>query len=406
MASLSLYAVTAPGLEALTTAELAELGIIAVPERGGASWQGPLSDVYAANLHLRTASRIVVRVGMSFHARTFFELERRARRLPWERFLVPGRSVRLRVTCRKSRLYHEGAVAERLHAAMAERVGVPTAAKAPQGDPVGPDDRRREGDETQLLIVRCYRDECTVSVDASGAHLHRRGYRQAVTRAPLRETLAAAMVRAAGWDGRAPLADPLCGTGTIAIEAALLARRIPPGLAHPEHQPRAYAFQGWPEFDMVAWQRLVDRARESILPTSPAPILASDRDAGAIDAARDNARRGGVLGDLQLAIRPLSALQPHHGPGWLVTNPPYGVRVGNRRALRDLYASLGNLARRRLPGWTLGVLSADRRLDGQIGIPWQERFRTRNGGIGVRFVVGRPSRSQGEGVGEGESESG
>jgi putative N6-adenine-specific DNA methylase len=263
--------------------------------------------------------------------------------------------------------------------AIAQRTGATAAATGGEED--------SEGLNEQLFIVRFLHDRAVVSADSSGALLHLRGYRQAVAKAPLRETLAAALLRASGWQPSAPLLDPMCGAGTIAIEAALLARHIPPGLASDELVARRYAMQEWPEFDDRLWTGVVDRAREGILAAAPAPIHGSDRDAGAVEAARANARRAGVVADTEFVLKPLSAVHPPAGRGWLVTNPPYGLRLGESEGLRDLYASLGHLARRELPGWTLALLSADRRLEGQVGVRWTEALRTRNGGIPVRVVV-------------------
>jgi putative N6-adenine-specific DNA methylase len=132
---------------------------------------------------------------------------------------------------------------------------------------------------------------------------------------------------------------------------------------------------------------VVDEAREGILPAAPIPILGSDRDAGAVEAARANAVRAGVADDVSFDQRPVSAIEPPPGPGLLIANPPYGVRVGESDALRSLYAAVGKTARAKAPGWTLGLLSADRKLEGQVGLPFTERFRTSNGGIPVRLVT-------------------
>jgi putative N6-adenine-specific DNA methylase len=204
-----------------------------------------------------------------------------------------------------------------------------------------------------------------------------------------RETIAAAMLRGCGWDGRAPLLDPMCGAGTIPIEAALIARRIAPGLAGAAREPRRHAFRQWPEFDARLWDRLVERAREEILPAAAAPIRGSDRDEGAIAAARANAGRAGVLADLALEAKPISAIEAPGPDGWLVSNPPYGVRVGESGPLRNLYAALGRVARERFPGWTVALLSADRDLERQAGLGLEEAFRTQNGGIPVRLAVAR-----------------
>jgi putative N6-adenine-specific DNA methylase len=367
---LECFAVAAPGLEPLVVAELQALGelqpvAVGEAELGGVSVRADRAGLYAANLHLRIASRVLVRIG-AFHASAFHELERHAARLPWREFVASGSPVAFRVTSRKSRLYHQDAIAQRLLAVAG-----------------GPTPTRSEEDAAQEFIVRFFRDECTVSADASGELLHRRGYRLAAAKAPLRETLAAAMLVGAGWDGSAPVVDPMCGSGTIPIEAALLARRIPPGMA------RRFAFMRWPGFDDSLWERLLRHARERVLPRAPVPILGSDRDAGAVAASMANAERAGVVEDVEWRRAAISALKPPPGRGWIVTNPPYGARVGERRDLRDLYAQLGNVARRCCPGWEVAFLAAHLELERQTGLEPAVRFTTENGGIRVRLVQGR-----------------
>lgn len=380
---LSIFAATAPGLEPLAAAELRALGIRGTVEPGGVSWQGSAGELYTANLWLRTASRVTVGAA-EFRARTFFELERHARKIPWERWVAKGGAVRLRVTSRKSKLYHEGAIAERVLDAIERRVGSLAGAEVARDD-----DETEDAGDAQLFVIRFVRDACIVRADSSGALLHLRGYRKALARAPLRETLAAAVLLGSRWRTDAPLLDPMCGSGTIPIEAALMARRIAPGLAGAEREPRRFAFQAWPETDAAAWRGVVERARESILPAAPAPIQGSDRDAGAIEAASANAERAGVRADVELAVAPVSAVQPPAGPGWIVANPPYGVRVGETEGLRNLYAALGHTARERAPDWTMALLSAEARLDAQVGVPFESAFQTRNGGIPVHLAVGR-----------------
>lgn len=379
----SLFAITAPGLEPLAQAELRAMGIRAAAEPGGVAWTGGADDLYAANLRLRTASRVTA-LAAEFRARTFFELERHARKVPWERWVPRGGAVRLRVTSKKSKLYHEGAIAQRVLEAIEHRVG-PLAAGGVVADEEGGEDPA----DAQLFIVRFVRDACVIRADASGALLHLRGYRQALARAPLRETLAASMLLGSGWDGTSPLLDPMCGSGTIPIEGALIARRIAPGLAGPDREPRDYSFTSWPDFDVERWAKVVDRACEEIRPAAGIPILGSDRDGGAIEAATANAARAGVQGDVDLSVRPVSAIEPPPGPGSIVINPPYGVRVGERDPLRNLYAALGHTLRTGAPGWTLALLSPDHALERQVGIPLDEALRTSNGGIPVRLMVGR-----------------
>jgi putative N6-adenine-specific DNA methylase len=383
---LSLFAITAPGLEQITAAELRARGIAKpVIEAGGVAFSGTLDDVYEANLWLRTASRIVIRVA-SFHASEFHELERRAKRIPWDQYIgVPAR-VRFRVTCRKSRLYHSDAVAERLAKVINAEHGLAGGFAMAGGEEAGGKDDAPDADAAQLFIVRLVHDEVTISADSSGALLHRRGYRQAVAKAPLRETLAAAMVMGSGWDGTTPLADPMCGSGTIPIEAAMIARRMAPGIDHVSGRSRQFAFMGWAGFDDPAWQRRIAAAIGGTLPRSPVPIIGADRDAGAIAAATANAARAGVAADIELRQQSISALELPPICGALVTNPPYGVRVGDNAALRNLYAQLGKMVRDRARGWTLAMLTADRALERQVGVRFSDVLHSSNGGIPVRLV--------------------
>jgi putative N6-adenine-specific DNA methylase len=237
-------------------------------------------------------------------------------------------------------------------------------------------------DPSQLILVRMLHDRCTISVDSSGPLLHLRGYRQALAKAPLRETLAAAALLATAWRGDTPLIDPMCGSGTIPIEGALIARRIAPGLG------RHFAFESWPDFDSRLWDDVVAAAKARVIAHAPAPIMGSDRDAGAIHAAVSNADRAGVLGDVEFSERPISAIQPSATPGFIVSNPPYGVRVGERDRLRNLYAQLGNVLRVKCRGWRFALLSADPQLERQLRFRLEPILRTSNGGIDVRVVAG------------------
>ncbi|MEO6445575.1 MAG: class I SAM-dependent RNA methyltransferase [Gemmatimonadaceae bacterium] len=373
------FAVTAPGVAPFAARELEALGLSPnEPEAGGVAFSADARGLYVANLQLRTANRVLVRVD-EFRASNFHELERRTARLPWNEWIAPGREVALRVTCRKSRLYHSGAVSERVAAALAGVTGQGGVSGAPRDDDA-------DGDgEAQLVVVRLLNDRCTISLDASGALLHQRGYRLAVGKAPLRETLGAALLLAAPWDPSLPLVDPFCGSGTLAIEGAMIARRLAPG------RHRRFAFEQWPAFDPELWHGVRGDAARRELPTAPSPIVASDRDAGAIDAAEANAQRAGVAGDITFVRHAVSSAAPPEGvpgPGWVITNPPYGQRVGITGELRDLYARFGAVLRERFPGWHVGVLSTERRLTAQLGTTLTPALLTSNGGLPVTLAVG------------------
>jgi len=367
------FVVTAPGLEEIAAQELRQLDLIPVVEPGGVTFKSDELGLYRANLYLRTASRVIARVGQFFYALTFAELREKAGRLPWERFLRPGQPVSIRVTCHKSKLIHTDAVAERIAGAIYDRLGKESPMTKSLGD--------EATDPAQLVIVRVVNDQVLVSVDSSGELLHRRGYRQAVAKAPLRETLAAGMLLASGWDIHSPLLDPFCGSGTIPIEAALLALGLPPGLR------RRFAFMDWPGFDEQIWLAL--KAEIHPLESAGLPIYASDRDAGAINMARENAARAGVEQAIHFDCQAVSSILPPPGPGWVVTNPPYGLRISEGKDLRNLYAQFGNVLRIRCPGWGVAVLSSDPILLGHTGLKLDTSFSTINGGVGVRLGRGR-----------------
>lgn len=384
-----MFAISAPGLEQIVRDELRSIGIVpGEVVSGGVAFEGHARHLALANLWSRTASRIVVRAD-EFHASSFHELERRAKRVQWERFVSLGQAVGFRVTCRKSRLYHSDAVADRLVQAIERQVGGNVAVaieneSGEEGTATLAGERPGESagqDSPQLFIVRIANDICTISADSSGELLHRRGYRKAVAKAPLRETLAAAMLIGSGWDQRSSLVDPMCGSGTIAIEAALMARRIAPGIN------RRFAFERWPDHDENAWRAVVERARESALAGAPAPILASDRDEGGVGAARANAVRAGVEGDINIETKAVSAVEFPAPAGWIVSNPPYGLRTGDGAPLRNLYAQIGKIMRERACEYGLALLSADKSLDAQLRLDLREEFRTTNGGIPVRLIV-------------------
>jgi putative N6-adenine-specific DNA methylase len=399
----NLFAVCAPGLEPFTAQELAQLGLArqasSGKEEGGVSFEGDLPEIYRANLNLRTASRVLVRLG-EFVAVGFPELRRKVHNLIWERYLIPGRPVTLRVTSHASKLYVKRAIARHVAEGIGERIGnlpslSPSVPLSPLDDTLEIPEISTGGDEEmeergQLVVVRILHDLCTISVDSSGELLHRRGYRLATARAPLRETLAAGVLLASGWDTASPLLDPFCGSGTIPIEAALLGLRIAPGRA------RRFQFMDWPGFYYLTWQAILQDADSCRASTIP-PILGSDRDAGAIAMAQANAARAGVAEYVEFSRRAVSGIEFKFGErspglGWVVTNPPYGIRVSGQREgkdLRDLYAQFGNVLRTQCPGWRVAMLCADDRLLSCTGLKFEKRISLVNGGVHVKLAKGR-----------------
>ncbi|MEP6834355.1 MAG: class I SAM-dependent RNA methyltransferase [Gemmatimonas sp.] len=370
------FAIAPPGVAPLVANELHALGITAGDvSDAGVAFVASRRDLARANLWLRTASRVIVRLD-TFEAAEFSTLEKRAKLVPWAEVLCAGAHVQLRVTCRKSRLYHSDAVAERIGRAIEAKIAgsrVELKAVDEQGEGQG------DGIPPQLIIVRLDRDQCTISADSSGALLHRRGWRQAIAKAPLRETLAATLLTASGWDMKWPLVDPFAGSGTIAIEAALRARNVAPGIA------RRFAMESWPNTNTILLSQLRKEARSLARNKADVPIVAADRDGGACVAAQSNAERAGVAGDvevLQCAVSDtdLSSLGPR---GWVVTNPPYGVRVSGGADLRSLYQRLGDVMRAGGPDWHIAMLAAEHALVMQMKLPTKILLKTTNGGLPV-----------------------
>lgn len=372
---LRCFAIAAPGLESVVARELTALGEHPRIEDGGVAWDGDERSALRANLWLRTASRVLVRVAR-FKAKEFYELERHAKRIAWQEYLRPQDTAEFRVTARKSKLYHSDAIAERLLSALGSRLDTQNPkpkAQSPKPQSPPPTTESR----AQLFVVRVVRDEFEVSADASGELLHMRGYRQAIGKAPLRETLGAALLLAAGYDGAVALLDPFCGSGTIPIEAALIARRIAPGLQ------RTFAIERWPVFYPPVSKALREEAATRQLAKAPAPIVGADRDAGVIEASRANAERAGVAGDIGFVRRALSAMDPLEPGSLIATNPPYGVRVGKEADVRDLYAQFGNVLGKKASGSTVAMYLPDAHLGAQTGLTFEVLYKTSNGGLPI-----------------------
>lgn len=371
------HVVTPPGIEVITAAECLTLGLeVGGTEPGGVAIRTNPRGLFLANLHLRTASRILVRIG-EFHAATFYQLEDRLAALPWATILPRGVPVSPRVSSRTSRLYHQRGIAERVTRVLAT---------TGSGWTVVPCSGEEDG-TIQRLVIRLAHDRCLVRLDSSGVHLHRRGYRVEGGQAPVRETIAAALLMASGWNGATPLLDPMAGSGTFPIEAAMIARRIPPGLN------RSFACEQWPEHDSAMAAQVREGARAGILPRAVAPIVGGDRSTAALATAERNAERSGVSADITWRRANLRDWRGASGPAsgsLIVSNPPYGVRVGRPEALRGIYAELGEIARQASPGASkLALLTPETAtsVSRVSGVALRSAFLTSNGGIRVRGLV-------------------
>lgn len=353
-APLALFFAAPPGFEAEVAAEARALGLAPHIVPGGVAAQSDWPAVWRANLRLRVATRVLVRIG-AFPAAHLAQLDKRARRLPWATFLAPDTPIRVDASCRRSRIYHSGAAAERVARAAAEAANARLVA----------DDAETEADPADAvrILVRLEANLCTVSVDTSGELLHKRGFRRDVSAAPLRETLAAGFLRACGRRDDEPVVDPMCGSGAIVIEAAEAAAGLDPGRA------RSFAFERLASFDPDAWATI--RAEAKPLHAAAPLTFGFDRDARAIDLSRGNAARAGVENATTFAQQPVTAMTPPTPqPGLVLTNPPYGARIGDRQRLPALYEALGRVLRERFSGWRAGVITSEAGLARTTRLPF------------------------------------
>lgn len=361
------FVICAPGLETICSTEAIALGLDEVRQSpGGVEFSGGLRDLYLANLHLRTATRILVRIG-ELKATDFPELFRKVLRLPWGSFLRPDTTIEIRATAHRSRLIHTGRIVETVNAAIERSLGRSEEIEVSSG-------------MKQLILVRFEDDLCTISCDSSGDLLHKRGYRSSTGAAPLRETLAAASLLLLGWDGSIPLCDPLCGSGTIPVEGGLIATNRPPG------RHRRFAFMHWPGYRPGLWQALTQDADSKIRPPS-SPIYASDCDDSVLSGARQNAHQAGVAEAVKFYCSELLSLPVRPGPGLVLCNPPYGIRLEQGENLLSLYQDLGRGFKRAFPGWTIAFIAPEDHLAFATRLKLQTRARLFNGGLSVTLYT-------------------
>lgn len=340
-----IFLVATPGLEEVLCAEAIEAGFTdAAVIPGGVAFQGSWPDVWRANLVLRGATRVLARIGgfMAFH---LAQLDKRSRKFPWAEVLRADVPVKVQVTCKASKIYHAKAAAQRVETALQEEVGITISAEA-----------------TLVLKVRIHDNEVTFSIDTSGESLHKRGHKEAVGKAPMRENLAALMLRSCGYAGTEPVLDPMCGSGTFVIEAAEIAMGLYPG------RSRAFAFQDLASFEANQWEEMKEQTpKETALKFS-----GSDRDAGVIRMSTANAERAGVSHLTQFANHAAGEATPPDGPkGLVMVNPPYGARIGNRKLLYPLYGNLGKTLNERFKGWRVGLVTSEPSLAKATGLPWK-----------------------------------
>jgi 23S rRNA (guanine2069-N7)-methyltransferase / 23S rRNA (guanine2445-N2)-methyltransferase len=382
MSARDFFATTAKGMEGLLAAELRDLGATEVVERrAGVAWRSPLAVAYRATLWSRVASRILLPLA-GFAAATPEALYAGVRAIRWADHIGRGRTLAVDASLSRSRITHSHFAALKTKDAIVDQLRDERGAR-PNVDP------RRPDVQVNLYL---HDDHAVVSIDFSGESQHRRGYRTAGAAAPLKENLAAALLLLAEWPRRArageALIDPMCGSGTIALEAALMAGDVAPGLRR-----EYFGCTGWHGHDPALWARLRREAEARAtqgLRRLP-PIHAYDADARAVRAAQANLAGVDLSRRVHVERRALADCAPIAGrgsaqSGIVVTNPPYGERLGEVEQLGPLYEQLGDLLRRRFPGWTGYVLTGTAALAKRIGLRPARRIPLYNGPIECRLL--------------------
>ena len=366
-----LYATCDAGLEQVLADELRALGVTEIhPGHRGVGFVGDREMLWRANLCLRVANRVLLPVAQ-FHAPDREALYAGARAVDWSQWFDLRKTFAIDASSNRSQIDHTAFASLVVKDALCDRFREE-------------EDRRPSVDKRHPDVpinVRLDRDTCVISLDSSGPRLHRRGYRTEAGLAPLKETLAAGILRLAGWTPDVPLLDPMCGAGTFLLEAAMMARGLPPGLARVGGE--GFAFTHWRAHRQAAFERLVEDLEDAAEDAAPAPIVGSDLDPDVLDVALRNAQRCGVESDVTLMRRTLGeATPPVAGrPGVLVINPPYGRRLGTPGSLDGLYSTLGFALKRRFAGWTAWVLVGEGAPVGRIGLRPTAKVPLRNGPI-------------------------
>jgi len=369
------FAITAPGFEGLCLSELASLGLTGQAVAGGVEFSGRLHECQLANLSLRTASRILMRID-SFRAIAFRSLEKAASQFPWELYLPRGTTPKLHVTTRHCRLHHTDAIAERMVAIICARLELASPAAALAPSKLKPQ-----------VFVRGVNDRFIVSIDSSGDNLYLRGIKTHPGRAPLRETMAAAALMRADFSSAQVLLDPMCGAGTFSLEAALMVKNIPPGWY------RNLAFTDWTGFRPPRWSHIRRKAAERIQNLDCPRILASDIDPEACRRLDECVRRCSLSDAVSVACRDFFKLDPREvtdRPGLVTLNPPYGRRMGKASESRELIGSIIGRIRSHYAGWKFILVVPGGRDLPDIGLPVQT-YPFFHGGLKVEVMVGNVS---------------
>jgi putative N6-adenine-specific DNA methylase len=367
------FAATLPGCETHCRRSLDRLSeTIAIQNTtyGGVLFSGRLTDLYRANLHVRTAGRVLMRLA-SFKATAFHQLERKAAAIPWSLYLPSGAIPALQAAAHHSRLRHSGAIEERIGQSIEHHWSA--LGTTPVHDP------------GQRMFIRLQDDTVTISLDSSGNNLYQRGLKTHAAKAPLRETTAAFILTHCGFRADRPLMDPMCGSGTFSLEAALMTKAIPAGF----HRP--FAFMRWPAFRMRQWQYLKQEAARGFRTVERPLIRASDLDQAACTELSHCVTRHGLEDAISVGRKDffsLAAADTIDPPGLIVLNPPYGRRLGTDAEVSDFYRQIAAKLTHDFKQWHIALLvpgkSLARRLPLQL-----PALPLKHGGLNVTLLSGR-----------------
>jgi putative N6-adenine-specific DNA methylase len=371
------FVITAPGLEQLCLEELMQLqhscsNVLRV--NGGVTFTGRLNDCYLVNLHLRLASRILMRID---HCKVsnFLKLQKKIAAIPWELYLFKGCPLRLHVSSHHSRLYHRDAIGERVHKTIVQRLD--------ECGVTAPSDTSIK--EYQQIFVRIIDDVCTVSIDSSGELLHKRGIKSHHAAAPLRETVAAAILRCAGFSGTKPLIDPMCGSGTFSLEAAMMIKKIPAGWF------REFAFMQWPGFRPRRWIYVRSQCKPFFVNTAQPQVFAADTDERICKTLRQCVEHYHFSDVVQVRCQDFFHLNPQDftkQKGLVVLNPPYGLRMGSRKTAEELFMAIGRKLRDVYTGWNVAILAPDMHMLKHVPCNNLQQYHLYHGGLKIYLFVG------------------
>lgn len=360
------FATVARGLETIAAQELERLGAQDVkPDFTGVYFAGDRTLLYRVNLWSRTIFRVLMPIA-EFRCYNSDMLYREVQKIPWDEYLYPENTLAVNCTGGNEKLNHTHFTALQVKNAIADQQRLQFN-KRSNVDVEHPD---------LLINIHIHQDRAILSLDSSGGSLHRRGYRPAMGLAPLKETLAAALLEMAEWTPDLPFLDPMCGSGTLPLEATLKALNIAPGLFREK-----FGFMTWRDFDEPLWDKLWAEAENSELPELKEVIAGCDRDFDMLTQARTNAQQAGISGKIQFAQTELSQLEAPADRGVLICNPPYGERLGDASELGDLYKMLGDIFKNRFKGWNAFILTGNKELGKKVGLRTSRRIPVFNGSI-------------------------